>query len=440
MSEQTASLSPLRCFGCGREKRVNCQLDPVVGLPEFDEARSASATIKGYLFQFDATMLAILDCTDNSPIRVEGVEDFDVVANGWTQCVQCKYYEGTELSKQVLREVVVPMLRRLKDVGSADRSRWGFSLYGHFKNKPPHAVMNLTEEEIFDALQTYKVVKGMPRQAVNIAEEEGFDKELIAAFARTFKIHFVSDFEEHRSQVISRLRATLDASESAVREIHYPAALYYVANVAARPVATNRISTRPEFLLAARPTPAAVNSLLLHAFGQQRYCSAMRKRHFSAFNREPVHYVFLINYQPGGAVEDLVSALKIIANKYSRIRSKRTPENEKLVPVVVLVGMPEGMVLEVKKILFSRNIFFNDGFGFYGSEFDPKVALGSSTSSGCSNFALLHSVGQLDAVRALGNPMTPIYQFSSNAGESVEVSGNVVEIPVGSFNWMQNII
>ena len=419
---------------------MNSNLDPVVGLPEFDEARSASATIKGYLFQFDATIRAILDCSDSTPIRVEGVEDFDVVANGWTQCVQCKYYEGTELSKQVLREVVVPMLRRLKKVAPPERPRWQFSLYGHFKNKPAQDVTQLSEGQILEALQTYKLVKGKPRQTVNVAEDEGFDMGLISEFAGKFKVFSVSDFETHRSLVVNQLQATLDASESAVREIHYPAALYHVASVAARRSAQDRVSTRLELLSASRPTPAAVNSLLLHAFGERRYCSAMRRRHFAALNREPVHYVFVICYQAGGIIGDLVDALKAIANNYNRAKSKRTPENEKRVPIVLLAGMTESVVLEVKRNLVSRNIPFNDGFQFHGAIFDPKASIGPSTSLGWSNFALLDSVEQLDAVLALGHPKTAIYRFAGSGEKSIAISGDVVEIPVGSFSWIQNII
>ncbi|ARK79240.1 hypothetical protein BOC40_01430 [Burkholderia pseudomallei] len=415
-------------------------LASIIGLPEFDEARSASATIKGYLFQFDATIDALLNCGDDSPVRMEGVEDFDIATGGWTRCVQCKYYEGTELSKQVLREVVVPMLRRLKEVRPEDWTRWQFSLYGHFKSQPAQAVTQMTEAQVFDCLQTYKTVKGMPRQAVNIAADEGFDRALISAFASQFTVHSVPDFETHRAGVIQRLQKVLGASESAVREIHYPSALYYVARLAATRAAEERISTRSEFLSAARPTPDAVNGLLLQAFGERRYCAAMRRRYFTALNREPLHHAFAIHHQAGGNDEDLLNALRTIATKYSSAGSRRRPENERRVPIILLAGMPHEIVLKVKGRLFGSNYPFNDGFSFQGATFDPMASLGVSTSSGPSQFALLDRVEQLAAVCGLRRPMTAIHLFSSSGGVPIEVSDNVVDMPVGSFNWISNIV
>lgn len=42
------------------------------------ENRDASATIRGYLYQFDATISAIVTLGVQDILTVEGIEDFDI--------------------------------------------------------------------------------------------------------------------------------------------------------------------------------------------------------------------------------------------------------------------------------------------------------------------------------------------------------------------------
>jgi len=74
------------------------------------DKRSAEDTIKGFNYQFAATVLLILGSKHDSKITVEGIEDIDVSTDSVTAAVQCKYYEGTKLTNSVLRDIVKPML------------------------------------------------------------------------------------------------------------------------------------------------------------------------------------------------------------------------------------------------------------------------------------------------------------------------------------------
>lgn len=55
-------------------------------------SRSATNTIKGYFYQFDNTILEILNKSDDSAhIVIEGVEDIDVETEYEKLAIQCKY-------------------------------------------------------------------------------------------------------------------------------------------------------------------------------------------------------------------------------------------------------------------------------------------------------------------------------------------------------------
>jgi len=408
-------------------------------LPAFDEARSASATIKGYLFQFDATLLAALDAARSTPIRVEGVEDFDEATDDWTRCVQCKYYEGTELSSSVLRDVILPMLRRLKAEQTEGRGRWRFTLYGHFKGGKP-VPKTLTADEIFAALKTYKVQPDKSHLPIDYAVTEGFDEALVIAFASSFSIVETPPFDKHRTSVISRLGQALGTTPEVTREIHHPATLAYIAQLAASSEASERVTTRDELLRAASPTSPALHALLLRAFGQHKYCKTLRQRYFTHLNLEPVHYLFAIAHRPGEDEENLLGVVATIAAKYGKPKSKRLPSNERRIPIVLLVNMPQPIVSALKSRLHSMDVHFNDGFPYQGASFDSRALIGTATALGDAQLAIVDCSDHLNAVIMRGAPVSSLYVFSSPDGTKVAVSTNVVDIPIGSFNWISQII
>ncbi len=56
--------------------------------------RSAVSTISGYFYQFDRSILSILElCGANDTVAIECIEDIDVHTATETTAVQCKYYE-----------------------------------------------------------------------------------------------------------------------------------------------------------------------------------------------------------------------------------------------------------------------------------------------------------------------------------------------------------
>ena len=75
------------------------------------KSRSAEATIKGFIYQFDASIRHILEAGPNDQITIEGIEDVDVSDGVSVKAIQCKYYEGTKLTNSVLRDIVEPMLK-----------------------------------------------------------------------------------------------------------------------------------------------------------------------------------------------------------------------------------------------------------------------------------------------------------------------------------------
>ena len=130
-------------------------------------SRSDDATIKGYFYQFDRTIVQLLLAPAlNTSITIEGIENVDVRAACEESLIQCKYYEGTEYNHSVIKDAVVQMLGHFHQNFYVNRARTKYSIYGHFKDgqdKFPTAVdlpflkkhlLSFTEKKVLHEVHT----------------------------------------------------------------------------------------------------------------------------------------------------------------------------------------------------------------------------------------------------------------------------------------------
>ena len=75
------------------------------------EMRQADSTIKGYLYQFNKSLLEILSSDENTFVILEGViEDIDIHSATGITTIQCKYHED---GKYQISSVATPILEML---------------------------------------------------------------------------------------------------------------------------------------------------------------------------------------------------------------------------------------------------------------------------------------------------------------------------------------
>ncbi|KAA6345599.1 hypothetical protein EZS27_006864 [termite gut metagenome] len=59
--------------------------------------RAATATITGYIYQFDYTVKCLLNLSnDNDSVDIENIEDIDIHSCAEDTAIQCKYHEATK--------------------------------------------------------------------------------------------------------------------------------------------------------------------------------------------------------------------------------------------------------------------------------------------------------------------------------------------------------
>ncbi|MBB1400792.1 hypothetical protein [Pseudoalteromonas sp. SG45-1] len=94
--------------------------------------REAIDTITGYFYQFDKTILELLQQEQSDAlVCIEGIEDIDIVTADETSAIQCKYYAKTEYNHSVIKKAIILMLRHFAGNRNSDVK---YHLYGHYES------------------------------------------------------------------------------------------------------------------------------------------------------------------------------------------------------------------------------------------------------------------------------------------------------------------
>ena len=178
--------------------------------------RSAHASIRGYCYQFDRTILEILGSDAKTEVLVEGLEDIDLLGESHNTAVQVKYWASKKYSTpRSIHEPVELMLDAYSLGANHD-----YILHVHFgqESYPPET---LTLDDLRACL-TRKTTKGGVQ--IHLDYEKYSEATLIGFIAR-LKIRSGENFESQNSSAKKLLARHLSANAQDVDDLHYAAAL-----------------------------------------------------------------------------------------------------------------------------------------------------------------------------------------------------------------------
>src|SRR3546814_15921675 len=113
------------------------------------------STIKGYVYQFDQTIVRLLEASKHGSVTVECIEDIDLNDGSASAFVQCKYYEGTEYNHSAIKQAVIHMLRHFHAAGCPSDQVFKYRLYGHYKSGQHKLELPITEAFLINNFLTY---------------------------------------------------------------------------------------------------------------------------------------------------------------------------------------------------------------------------------------------------------------------------------------------
>jgi len=370
--------------------------------------RSAVDTIRGYFYQFDYSILSVLQlaAADDS-IAVECIEDVDIRTATEETAVQCKYYAGTEYNHSVIGPAVRYMLSHFNDVKSGSKSRVAYALRGHFqagqhKLATPFDVAFLKEHFL---TYTTKKVEYRHHNQLGLVDKELED------FLKLLTVDInAADFDAQVSQVVSQLRTAFRCTQFVAEHFHYHNAFALIRGLAIQPDERDRTITKKAFLEKADTSSVLFDEWFVRKKGREAHLAALRKEYFTELNPSPFERFFLVEVDPRTLVRsDLKDLLHTLSRKWSKTTSR--DGNSSFCPYVYVHGLPADELVALKKELATEEFGFIDGYDFHGADFNVKSIARRATHDNGIKLKVLNSIADLAAAVGTVTKTRQVYQF-----------------------------
>ena len=378
--------------------------------------RSATATIKGYFYQFDQTIVRLLEATKQASITVEGVEDIDLADGDESAFVQCKYYEGTEYNHSVIKEAVIHMLRHFHAAGCPSDQVFRYRLNGYYRSGQHKLTLPLTEEFLKEHFLTYT----RDKQVHKVYEELALTDEQIAAFRGLLDIDVKAlSYDDQQAKLLRLLVSEIpECSTGDAMSFFYPMAINVVQGLAIEADEAKRRITKDQFLRAINRKELVFSAWLREHLGREYFARMIRRKYFY-FGKTKVPKAsrfFVIDmgneYEVGQATRMLVRVGQFFSHK----ELQRTPAADRFCPYVLLRGLTPEQLIELKVSLWTQGVIFNDGYPFQGAEFSSTMLAADPTKDKLWMIKFVPGEQQLAlTIAACAGSVVEVYDFYKNS-------------------------
>lgn len=401
--------------------------------------RSAVDTIRGYFYQFDHSILRVLQLSDSGDsIAVECIEDVDICTATEMTAVQCKYYSGTEYNHSVIKPAVRYMLSHFRAIKDEGKQVVRYSLCGHFNAGQQKLTLPIDVAFLKQHFLTYSERKVERRHH----DELGLSDADLAEFLSVLDVDInAASFENQFAQVIRELQTAYGCTPFTAEYFYYNNALALMRELSIQPLPANRTITKRAFLERSDTSSVLFNEWFVRKKGEKAHFAALRKEYFTGLNLSPFERFFLVEVDPTTLVRsDLKDVLHLLSKKWSKT-TKRDGKSS-FCPYVYVHGLPADELVGLKKELATEGFGFIDGYDFHGADFNVKSIAKPATHDNGIKLKVLNSIVDLEATLGAVTKTREVYQF--HLGKSYFESANKavkhVQIQLQKFTDIKAII
>lgn len=339
------------------------------------KSRAAISTIKGYFYQFDKSILEILEQSNETDmVTIEGVEDIDIENSDERNFIQCKYYEKTDFDNSIIRKPIQLMFRHyLENRTDPKDKNFTYRLYGYY-NKGHEKLLELTTENLrtyFLDFSKYGVIDESGNSNYQIKNKKGeviFEETVEDDDIEDFKNHLfigikADSYENQIEKIKSKIQNDLsDYSEEDIELIYFNA-LKIIKDLACEHNIEKRQISKKEFWDRIKTKNYYFERWMSELLEWKNYKKIIHKKYFPRVsNLSPAHRFFLLDCQ-GESVNNVKNVISEISRKYSRLIHQFSPY------VYLYNTLNVDFVTELKEKLYEDGCFFKDGFPFKNSKF-----------------------------------------------------------------------
>lgn len=337
--------------------------------------RSAISTIKGYFYQFDKSILEILEQSNETDmVTIEGIEDIDIENSDERNFIQCKYYEKTDFDNSIIRKPIQLMFRHYLENRTEPKDKnFTYRLYGYYK-KGHEKLLELTTENLktyFLDFSKFGVIDESGNSNYQIKNKKGeviFEETVKDDDIEDFKNHLFIDikadsYENQIEKIKSKIQNDLsDYSEEDIELIYFNA-LKIIKDLACEHNIEKRQISKKEFWDRIKTKNYYFERWMSELLEWKNYKKIIHKKYFPRVsNLSPAHRFFILDCQ-GESVNNVKNVISEISRKYSRLIHQFSPY------VYLYNTLNVDFVTELKEKLYEDGCFFKDGFPFKNSKF-----------------------------------------------------------------------
>jgi len=377
--------------------------------------RQAIDTIRGYLYQFDNTILQILDHEDEtSNFTVEGVEDIDVEQIGnETIAIQCKYYEKSHFTPSKIKEAISWMVKDFSKRIGEQKELIQYKLFGHYQSGQEKLPQSITTEYLKENFLTTRTQakEDKPSVVIQVHMDLALSDENLELFISklTLKIDGPTLDQQHSSILLRLIELNICSSTDV--EFFYAKSIYIIRNLAKNPLETERKITKKKFINQLKDSKKMIfDYWYLEKIEIENYCRKIRKRYFnntqSKMNRFFLIEVLDLEYCE---IKDIV---KNISDRWSNLNTRNQPE--KFCPFIYLHNINDEDLVRLKRELIIDKYVIEDGYYFKDGEFNIDLYLREVLEHGNPYRTKIKFINTLDELRlVLSKPLSnkKIYQI-----------------------------
>ncbi|MBK6710752.1 MAG: hypothetical protein IPG51_10505 [Chloroflexi bacterium] len=369
---------------------------------------SAVNTIRGYFYQFDYSILRVLQLSNpDQSIAVECIEDVDIRTATEVTAVQCKYYSGTEYNHSVIKPAVRYMLSHFKAIRDEGKPVVRYSLCGHYSSGQHKLTLPIDVAFLKQHFLTYSEKKVEHRHH----DELGLNDTDLAAFLSVLDVDInAASFEAQFAEIIRQLQAAYSCTPFTAEYFYYNNALALMRGLSIQPQPADRTITKKAFLDLLDTSSVLFNEWFVRKKGEKTHFAALRNEYFTDLNQSPFERFFLVEVDPSTLVRsDLKDLLHTISRKWSK--TTRRDGNSSFCPYVYVHGILADELVALKKELATEEFGFIDGYDFYGADFNVRSIARPATHDNGIKLKVLNSIADLAATVGAITKTRQVYQF-----------------------------
>lgn len=428
--------------------------------------RQANSTIKGYLYQFNKSILEILSADDEASITLEGViEDIDVQLPNAFSTIQCKYHEDLKFTMSSVAAPILEMICHFNECAALGK-KTQYILFAHYGENVEEIDTDAFERHISTTtskelqLSFFHKIYTIPDATIlnlaNKPKKNKQDKDRILDYYKShrtslslcvdlskfwtcFRYVKAEEFEQLKEKVIQKLCEQTD--REIAESLYYPNAFSMVANISSKPDVCDRTIDSKTFLEELKSKESVlITKWLLAGLDKKKILRAKKDYLSSQFSLNTAIRAFVISEHFYTANEDQIIPFiqEYIAKYYKKKTLQRPPififENGSNIIQKVILGLHKYQKAVNSGLVGS--VFMSDSFinnTDCSSEFVCKIAtlenITTTILESC-NVNQLYIIGNVTAELSSSNYYTErieveelnVLRYLVNLEKTLEVS------------------